>query len=722
MTRWAEKVSPANVHPEYPRPQLVRDEWQNLNGLWQYAIAGEKEDPPLGKNLDNRILVPFPVESSLSGVMKRAERLWYRRTFNVESWVEKDKRVLLHFGALDWEATVWINGKRMGSHRGGYDPFEFDITDALNPLGEQEIIVGVYDPSDGGYQPRGKQVKKPRGIWYTPTTGIWQTVWLEPVPGTAHISGLKITPDLDAQSVTVTVHGRGFGPKHALHAEAKAMSKVSEASTTGGNKLVLVVPDPRPWSPEDPFLYDLTVQLFEGDALIDTVRSYFGMRKISIGKDEMDITRIFLNNNPLFMCGPLDQGFWPDGLYTAPSDEALRYDIEVTRQLGFNMARKHVKIEPDRWYYWADRLGLMVWQDMPSANNQESKEKAVGSGEPGTHFEKELKAMVDAFHNHPSIVMWVVFNEGWGQYDTERLTQWVKEYDPSRLVNSASGWSDMGVGDVKDIHAYPGPACPPSEPNRAAVLGEFGGLGLALEDHTWQEKENWGYRNMQNPGELTDRYVQLVDTVRRLIAYPGLCAAVYTQTTDVEIEVNGLMTYDRAVIKPDSVRIAKSNQALYAPPPRIAVAIPTSQEQGFPWKYTLEEPEGNWFQLGYNDQSWERGQGGFGTKETPGAMVRTEWNTSDIWLRRKVVLPAEQLQNPQLLLHHDEDATVYINGILAAHVEGYTTSYVFVEMTADGRAALRAGENLIAIHCRQNSGGQYIDAGLLDVIEPPEEK
>jgi beta-galactosidase/beta-glucuronidase len=569
-TRWTKSVAPATAHQEYPRPQLVRSDWRNLNGLWDYAIRPKAEGRP--DSFDGRILVPFPIESALSGVRRtvgEANRLWYRTTFVVPSgWT--GRRVLLHFGAVDWETTVWLNDKEVGSHRGGYDPFSIDITGALNPHRDQQLVVGVWDPSDAGTQPRGKQVRKPHGIWYTPTTGIWQTVWLEPVPQT-HIVGLKTVPDVDGRKVRIAARCAGSAEKLAL--EAVVVDPMDQSQTAAAKEPVkdnsatveIALESPKLWSPDRPFLYDLQVRLMDGAHVVDRVKSYFGMRKISLGKDDSGVTRIMLNNRPIFMFGPLDQGFWPDGLYTAPSDEALRYDIEVTKRLGFNMARKHVKIEPDRWYYWCDKLGLLVWQDMPNgdAHVAPGKGEIKREAESARQFEAELKALIDACSNHPSIVMWVVFNEGWGQYDTARLTKWVAEYDPTRLVNGASGWNDMKVGAVNDIHSYPGPAAPAAEPARAIVLGEFGGLGLPLEGHTWQAKENWGYRTFTTRAELTKAYMDLLEKLKPMTRSPGLSAAVYTQTTDVEIEVNGLLTYDRAVIKMPTQTIADANRAVY---------------------------------------------------------------------------------------------------------------------------------------------------------------
>jgi hypothetical protein len=714
MTRWAKDVTPDKVHPDYPRPQLVREEWLNLNGLWQLAFAREGEAAPAGKELPERILVPFPVESALSGVMKRAERLWYRRTFKVpEKWA--GKRVLLHFGAVDWEAKVWVNGKELGTHRGGYDPFSFDVTDALKKDGEQELVVGVYDPADGGTQPRGKQVRKPGGIYYTPTTGIWQTVWLEPVPE-ASIESLKIVPDIDRSSVHVTVEVRGSN-KNLIQIFVEGDNRSTARATSPGKPVEVVISKPKLWSPESPFLYNLRVILGDGNPPIDSVRSYFGMRKVEVGKDDKGVTRLLLNGKPTFQVGPLDQGFWPDGLYTAPTDEALKYDIEVTKKLGFNMTRKHVKVEPARWYYWCDRLGLLVWQDMPSGDKSVApgKGEVTRSPESAKQYELELKNMIDALHNHPSVIMWVVFNEGWGQYDTKRITEWTKQYDPTRLVNCASGWNDMNVGDVHDIHVYPGPGSPEPEPKRAAVLGEFGGLGLPVEGHLWTKEKTWGYRVMKDNAELTRKYERLLAGVYRFKDKPGLSAAVYTQITDVETEVNGLLTYDRAVIKVDLERAAAVNKGNVSHIPQVTVLVPTSQEKGQTWRYTFDKPADGWFKPDFDDAGWKEGPGGFGTRRTPGAVVRTEWKTDDIWIRREFTLPEGDFKNLHLLLHHDEDAEVYLNGVVAAKVPGFITDYEEVPISKEALAALKPGKNRFAVHCKQTTGGQYIDVGIVEV-------
>lgn len=432
-TRWAKDVSPTNALPEYPRPQMVRKEWMNLNGLWDYAILEKEGAAP--EKFDGKILVPYPIESALSGVMKRVgekQKLWYRRTFALTP-AFAGKRTLLHFGAVDWQTTVTVNGKHVGAHRGGYDPFSFDITDALNPSGEQEIVVSVWDPTDAGPQARGKQVNKPGGIFYTPVTGIWQTVWVEPVTQ-SHVASLEIVPDIDQGNISLLVNISGGAVKFdvavdVLDGDGVVMSDTMKATQVDSGKVIFkmgfpgaaaqtIAPRPKLWSPQTPFLYGLRVKLNTGEGQVDELSSYFAMRKISLGKDDKGITRLMLNNKPVFQMGPLDQGFWPDGIYTAPTDEALKYDIEVTKKLGFNMTRKHVKVEPDRWYYWCDKLGLLVWQDMPAGD----RGVAPGKGEiqkeaaAGKEFEGELKAMIDGLRNHPCIVQWVVFNEGWGQF------------------------------------------------------------------------------------------------------------------------------------------------------------------------------------------------------------------------------------------------------------------------------------------------------------------
>ena len=565
MTRWAAEVRPDNALPEYPRPQMVRSEWLSLNGLWEYAILPAKAAAP--EKYDGHILVPFPVESALSGVGKavgKENRLWYRTTFRTpKNW--KGRRVLLNFEAVDWETRVLVNGREAGAHKGGYDPFSFDITGLLKIRGEQEIVVSVWDPVDEGTQPRGKQVRNPHGIWYTSVTGIWSTVWLEPV-NDAHIQSFEVVPDFDGRKVRIRAAGSeaALGLPLEVSVLDKDEVKVSASGKTG-DEIALDLPDPKPWSPGSPFLYGLQLTLLDSEGgKADEIRGYFGMRRISLGQDGAGHLRLFLNGSPLFQFGPLDQGWWPDGLYTPPTDAALRYDIEMIKDLGFNMMRKHVKVEPRRFYYWCDKLGLLVWQDMPSGDAyiQPQDPDIHRSEESAKEFEQKFSAVIKALANHPSIVTWVCFNEGWGQFDTARIVDWVRSLDPTRLIDATSGWTDRGVGDVIDVHAYPGPAAPANQPDRAAVLGEFGGLGLPVRGHTWQEEKNWGYRSFTTPEELTDAYLALIDKLKPLVA-GGVSAAVYTQTTDVEVEVNGLMTYDRGVVKMDKERVSRANKGLY---------------------------------------------------------------------------------------------------------------------------------------------------------------
>ena len=706
MTRWAKDVSPENAWSEYPRPQMVRPEWTNLNGLWQYAIQAKDAAKP--SEWAGQILVPFAVESALSGVMKSVQpdqKLWYRRTFETPDLPEGG-RLLLHFGAVDWQCTVWVNGTEVGEHVGGYDPFSFDITDQLVD-GENEIVVSVWDPTDKGWQPRGKQVLKPHGIMYTAVTGIWQTAWLEAVPA-AYIESLKIFPDIDRGVVAVTVNVSVDGKVQLAAVDGD--KTVAKQSGDAGEVIKLPIENAKLWSPDAPNLYDLKVSLVQDGKTVDTVTSYFGMRKIHVAKDEDGINRLMLNNEVVFQYGPLDQGWWPDGLYTPATDEAMKYDIVMTKKFGMNMARKHVKYECARWYYWCDKLGLLVWQDMPAGASERNDESKA-------NFRKELKAMIDALHNYPSIVMWVPFNESWGQHDTPEIVQWIEGYDPTRPVNESSGWHDKGSGTVSDMHKYPGPGTRPVEENRVVVLGEFGGLGLPVKGHTWQAEKNWGYRSYENSKDLTDAYVKLLTAMRPLIGQ-GLYAAVYTQTSDVEIEVNGLMTYDRAIVKMNLDRIAEAARKLYLPPPIFKQFLASSEQQAQQWAYTTEKPNDDWMKPEFDASGWKTGPAGFGTKGTPGTAVRTEWKTSDIWIRRDFTIDSLPTAGELCLnIHHDEDAEVYINGKLAATFTKYTTSYTSVPLDSDAVKLLKKGENTIAIHCHQAVGGQYIDAGLSLLIE-----
>ncbi len=487
----------------------------------------------------------------MSGVWRELDEqeiLWYHRTFSVPSdW--SGRRLLLRFGAVDWEARIFVNGRELGRHRGGYDAFSFDITDAIKGDGLQDLVVAVIDPTEGD-QPRGKQSRKPEGIFYNASSGIWQTVWLEPVPP-AGILELKLTPDLDAGALRLHVFTRGGG---GLRVEATATLNGQAAGQVNGGantQLILPLTQVRSWSPDDPFLYGLHVVLKEQDRIVDEVTSYFGMRSVGLRRDEHGVMRVTLNGNFVFQLGALDQGYWPDGICTAPTDIALQHDIRFLKTAGFNLVRKHAKVEPDRWYYWCDKLGLLVWQDMPSGNNNTTEGRV--------RFEAELQRLVRQLSNHPGIVTWVIFNESWGQFDTERLTRTIKELDPSRLLDSASGWTDKQVGDFSDAHSYPFPESPAADNSRALVISEFGGLGLSVPGHQWSTNF-WSYQMLPDEKALQGWYYHLLQEIWSQKDSRSLSAAIYTQLTDVETECNGLLTYDRRVTKIPAERLAMMNR------------------------------------------------------------------------------------------------------------------------------------------------------------------
>ena len=568
-TDWATQIDPANVLPEYPRPIMERGEWKNLNGLWNYAII--EKGQPVPATFDGEILVPFAVESSLSGVAKRMDdtkELVYQRSFEVPSaW--KGKQVLLHFGAVDWKADVWVNDVKVGSHTGGYTPFSFDVTAALVAK-NNKLVVKVWDPTDKGYQPRGKQLSNPHGIWYTPVTGIWQTVWLEPV-GKKHIEDLRILPDIDRNVLSVDAKVAGRCDADMVEVNVYDGDKLVAVGKSINNEPVEVAMpvDRKLWSPDSPFLYTLKVNLKNGGKVVDKVDSYAAMRKYSYKRAADGIVRMELNNEPLFQFGPLDQGWWPDGLYTAPTDEALAWDVKKTKDFGFNMIRKHIKVEPARWYMHCDQMGIIVWQDMPSGDKnpewqmrkyfdgRERQRSAVSEA----NYRKEWKEIMDYLYSYPCIGVWVHFNEAWGQFKTAEIAEWTKQMDPSRLVNPASGGNHYQCGDMLDLHNYPAPNLFLYDATRPTVLGEYGGIGLVMKEHLWVPDRNWGYVQFNSSKEATDEYVKYANILLDLIP-KGFSGAVYTQTTDVEIEVNGLITYDRKVIKLDEARVREINQKI----------------------------------------------------------------------------------------------------------------------------------------------------------------
>ncbi len=559
---------------EYPRPQLVREVWQNLNGKWSYQITPRGEGPGAWQG---EVLVPFAPESVLSGVQKPVlpdQQLWYSRTFTIDHY-DAGKRTLLHFGAVDHSCSVSINGGGSFRHEGGYCPFTFDITDYARE-GENEIVVIVTDETDRGDAPRGKQVLEPKGIWYTAVTGIWQTVWLEQV-NALHIDAVHFTPSLDSVEVSVEASGSALVCMDVL-ADGTLLGSYTFPSS-GSQKVEFDAP--RLWSPEDPFLYDVRLSFVRSGREVDRVTSYFGLRAFAVKQDADGVTRFFLNDKPCFQRGLLDQGYWPDGLYTAPSDEALRSDIERAKALGFNMLRKHIKVEPARWYYHCDRLGMLVWQDMPSGAAYPGDRLAVLLPNLGVHvedkdykrfkrenkdaraqFTAELREMVGVLRDTVCISTWVPFNEGWGQFDAAAAAALLWEMDPTRPVDHASGWHDQGAGDYKSIHRYIFKVRAPRPEGRAFALTEFGGYSQVLDGHVWDKEKSFGYRMYPDKKALTDAYRRLHEEQIFPLLKKGLCVTIYTQLTDVELEVNGLFTYDRAVCKLDEATVKEINKKL----------------------------------------------------------------------------------------------------------------------------------------------------------------
>lgn len=585
-TEWAERIDPNNVWAEYPRPQMIRGAWQNLNGLWNYAITAQDAETFA---TEGQILVPFAVESSLSGVQRRLsdnQALWYERTFTVPSnWKGKD--VILHFEAVDWQAEVWVNGQKAGMHKGGYSAFSFNITPYLKKSGKQTLCVKVLDATDHAFQPRGKQWTNPSGIWYTPVSGIWQTVWMEPVEKT-YISSYEAGSDIDAGLMNVKVNTTGMQEGDVV--KVKVVDGLEVVADAVGADVSLAVPGMKLWSPDSPFLYQLNISIERDGKVVDSVEGYTACRKISVMNDPKNMNgykRLALNNECLFQFGPLDQGWWPDGLYTAPCDEALRFDIEKTKEMGFNMIRKHTKVEPARWYYWCDVLGILVWQDMPAITDGDSAEKTGRSEYVVKHsrhpwysdnflatseadipeewkqnYYNEWSEIINEFKNFQCIVVWVPFNEAWGQFDTKKVVEFTRALDPTRLVNESSGGNYYFCGDIIDIHHYPQPAMNSFTSKFVMVLGEYGGIGRAIKGHTWFNGEGWGYGGLKDGQEQAQNtYVNFTDMLKTFVQ-TGCSAAVYTQTTDCEGELNGLMTYDRKVVKFDEEVIREANTSV----------------------------------------------------------------------------------------------------------------------------------------------------------------
>ena len=875
MTEWGAKVSSQHPLPEYPRPQMVRPQWDNLNGLWDYAIVAKSSPAP--QKYDGQILVPFGVESALSGVKKPLlpeQRLWYRRTFATPD-LSDGKRLILHFGAVDWQATVYVNGKQVGQHQGGYDGFSFDITDALKPYvkpvpptsparseprdtakkqkpqkqepaakpAEQkpqkqepaakpqeqkpqkqepaakpreqkpqkqepaatpakdtkttsskpvptptpnlpsvseaakkppattvpvgspaanaksdstpvaapkttqpvksepkaakdvdakgsdrpanrkarkssekaqeplrpevalnEVVVCVSDPTDTAATAFGKQSLQPQGSRHTATSGIWQTVWMETIPAVS-IDQLEMIPDIDLCRLTLAVKTRGDAKGYTIEAVATGRHRISGSVTGQPNQsLALDIQEVRPWQPTDPFLYELTVALKRDGRVVDVVKSYFAMRKIEIGRDAGGHDRILLNGQPIFCIGVLDQGFWPDGLYTAPSDDALRHDIEATRRMGFNTIRKHVKVEPDRWYYHCDRLGVLVWQDVVSRTVRPERD----TPEARKQFEAEIEAMVHGLGNHPSVVMWNLFNEGCGVYDQSRLASWIKQLDKHRLVNAHSGGDAGSDGDLVDIHGSTYGQMPHAVRGKASVIGEVGGAVSPVTGHEWQPGTD------TRPGwlkawEVGLFYEDMTNRLRPMIA-AGLCGAIYSQPYDVETEQNGLMTYDRKVSKVPPALLHVINQGLLqTASARVAIVVPTAENSPQVWTYTTQTPKADWNTLRFDDSGWTIGLAPFGSPP----QARTRWNTKEIWLRRTFTLD-RAIKLPRLPILHNGPAEVYIDGRLAVACAGSSSGYTTEAVLAAAAAALVPGKHTIAIHCGQGAKTSAVDAGIAE--------
>ncbi|MDD2522286.1 MAG: glycoside hydrolase family 2 TIM barrel-domain containing protein [Anaerolineaceae bacterium] len=568
--------------PEYPRPQMVRLQWQNLNGWWDYSIQPQALPQP--NQFDGKILVPFAPESALSGVervLQPDEKLWYRRQFEIDH--SPEEVAMLHFGAVDHSCQVWVNRKLVGNHWGGFLPFSFDITAALQ-LGSNELVVMVQDETEAALHQRGKQRLKPAGIWYTSVSGIWQTVWLEVLPK-KHIRSLKITPSIETNLLELKVNVGEETLNSLCQLEAIASYEGVEVGRACGglnSTLVFHLPDAKLWHPDHPHLYDLEVRLVENEKPVDEVQSYFAMREFGKTKDDKGLWRFTLNNEPIFQFGPLDQGYFPEGLYTPPSEEAMLSDIEYAKKIGCNMIRKHVKVEPLRWYHACDRLGLIVWQDMPNGGRttkdavvyftftsgihrfDQHRFKRFGREDPQNReeFRAELQDMIETLYNSPCIGVWVPFNESWGQFHAIRIAEWVKSLDPTRLVDHASGWFDQGGGDFQSRHVYVKPLSARISDNRILAVTEFGGYTMQVPDHVYTDRERFGYGHYQDAESLTAAYLSLLEQQVKPLISQGLCAAIYTQLTDIETEINGYLTYDRRVEKMDAHTLREAHQGL----------------------------------------------------------------------------------------------------------------------------------------------------------------
>jgi hypothetical protein len=730
MTSWAEKVNPQNVLNEYPRPQQVRKDWMNLNGLWDFDLAMGRNNRPVNR-YTRKILVPFCVESALSGIketVRGTQEMMYRRLFSVPgSW--NGKRIILHFEGVDYYSRIWVDDKFIGEHSGGYDAFSFDITDALDASLEHNIKMVIWDPTNSGTQTVGKQTYPEllRGHRYTPSSGIYLPVWMEPVPEVS-INKLKILPDLDKQTITVTTAIKGWALGYNVIVKALDNGKeVASAESKPGQAVTLTINNPKTWSPSDPFLYDLKVSLMKGSTTIDEVGSYFGMRKISMGKDAAGFTCINLNNKEILQVGPLDQGYWPEGLLTPPSDEAIKFDVEYLKKIGCNMDRVHIKVQPERFYYYCDKLGILVWQDMITPWSVLSRSEIGGASD----WEAEWEKIIDQLYNHPSIVQWTVFNESWGQYDTERITAWTMRKDPSRIVTNASGWNDRNVGNIRDFHDYtfyPSVAYVPKYYDRAMVLGEAGGLDCILRDNLWLKDQQLP-ENINREGDIQregyntrslfeERYNEFFNHVCLLKKY-GLKAVVYTQISDVEWEINGWLTYDRKVSKIPEEKLAAIHKRFWDEPSKGTVRIPLSVNNPQVWSYTFTEPSKEWFRD--NSGKWTSGRAPFGMPKVNIPEISTKWDSPALYLKKDFELIAIP-SNLGIATYNSGIASVYINGEHAMTINSLMRQDAELKVTEvmlppKALALLKKGKNNISVKVDFNNTEQplyFFDLGLTE--------
>jgi ribosomal protein S17E len=731
MTNWANDVTPENVWKEYPRPQMVRTDWLNLNGLWDFEIT-DRDTNKIAINYARKILVPFCVESALSGIKETItgkQQMMYRRYFTVPSnW--NQKYLILHFEAVDYETKVWVDGKYVGMHKGGYDHFQFDITGFLSKEQKHEIKIVVWDPTNEGSQPIGKQALPAikNVTKYTATSGIWQTVWLEPINDVA-IESIKIIPNIDNATISLQTKVVGATQGTRIKIQAFDQGKEIASSIAAYDELVsLQLNQPKLWSPTNPFLYDLKLTLIKEGKVVDEVSSYFGMRKISMGRDQEGYMRILLNNEIIYQLGPLDQGYWPDGILTPASDQALRYDIAYLKKIGANMDRMHMKVQPERWYYHCDQLGILVWQDMVSPTKFIDTKSNLNSSD----FELEHNITVDQLYNHPSIIQWVLFNESWGQYDTERLTAALKAKDPTRLVINASGWHDKKVGDIRDFHDYtihPAIALVTKNDERAMVLGEAGGFDLLIPGHLWTPdlktetklKTDWtiDFKKgvVKSADELIEKYTILLDDLFQLKKY-GLNAVVYTQISDVEDEISGWMTYDRKVGKLPDTTFAALHQQFFKPTITGKYILPLSMNTAQQWNYRFTAPSNDWIK-NTTIADFKLGEAPFGIESNNAHKVNTTWNTNSLFLNKEFTLTA--LPSKLSLVACNTGITdVYINGAYVMQFNNFLKNDPEVKISETllsdkAMKLLKVGVNQLSLKFNFPSVGKpvyYYDFGI----------